>query len=474
MYLFLFVENEVGENIMAVDSVLKYMATNEIRWVDLQFFDVTGKMNKVTVSSKIIEEASFTKGIHGADLSPALGGTEAGELVLLPDPDTAARLPWEVSTIRLLCDVIVATTNERYLKDSRYVSERIETNLKALGVKEARIGSTAEFYIFDTVTVDRTTEGRGSGTLIDSREAYWGPSALSSEKNGAYLAQPFDSMYPARIQVGESMEEGFGYTVEKHFHGRSPTSQQGVTLRAYPLQTAADAVQTLKFVVRNLANAVNSNATFMPYPIKGEKGNMLQMHQSLWKSADNNIFYDGGDSYAQISNSGRYYIGGLLEHAPVLCLFTNPTTNSYKRLAVDSKTVGWSRDSKDAIVQVPLTRKNYKEGRYITFALPDPSANAYLAYAAIVAAGLDGIKKKIDPGDPVEKESTSKKKKKTEWKELPGTLYESIEALESDPTFLKGVIPTELLEEYLDIKLKEYSNSKTAISAWEMRHYFNV
>jgi len=459
---------------MAVDSVLKYIATNEIKWVDLQFFDVSGSMNKVTVSSKVIEESSFTKGIHAADLSAVFGESDQGELVLLPDPDTAARMPWEVSSIRLLCDVVVATTNERYLNDPRYVSERIETNLKALGVKEARIGSTIEFNLFDTVTVDRTAKGRGAGTLIDTREAPWSPSSLSSVEKGAYVAQPFDSMYPARIQIGETMEESFGITIEKHFHGKSKISQQGLTMRAYPLITAADAVQTVKHVVRNLANAVNASATFMPYPIEGENGNSLHMHQSLWKSADNNIFYDGTESYAQLSNSGRYYIGGLLEHAPALCLFTNPTTNSYKKLVASPKTVGWSRDSKDAIVQVPLTRKNFKEGRYTTYTLPDTSANPYLAYAAIVAAGLDGIKKKIDPGDPVEKAETSKKKKKREWNELPSSLYGSIEALESDPTFLKGVIPTEFLESYLDRKIKEFKDNSMAINAWEMEKYFNV
>lgn len=456
----------------AVDEVLKYIATNEIRWIDLQFFDIRGTLHRTTVSNKDIEEAVFDKGISAADLFEVFGESTQGELTLLPDPDTVARLPWEVSTIRLICDVVTAIEGERYLKDTRYISERMEKNLEALGVKNARIGTDAEFYIFDTATTDRTSTGRGAGTLVDSREAYWSPSALSAKTKGAYSAQPYDSMYPARIQIAETMEDAFGYNVESHRHGRSQTSQQSITIRDLTLKTAADALATAKFVIRNLANATNSVVTFMPYPVEGEKGSMLSVHQSLWKTADNNIFYDGNEEYAQLSQNARYYIGGLMEHAAALSLFTMPTANSYKRLAVDPKVVGWSKINRKTIVQVPFTKKNVKEKRRVVYTAADPSANPYLAISAIIAAGVDGIKNKIEPGDPLDSgEETSKKRKVAT---LPTSLYGAIEAFESDPKFIKGIMAPEMLGDYLDLKLTEHKESIKALSGWELDRYWNI
>lgn len=455
----------------AVDEVLKYIATNEIRWIDLQFFDIRGTLHRTTVSNKDIEDAVFSKGIHAADLFEVFGDATQGELSLLPDPDTVARLPWEVSTIRLICDVVTSIEGERYLKDARYVAERMEKNLEAVGIKNARIGNEVEFYLFDTATVDRTSTGRGAGTLIDSREAYWSPSALAAKAKGAYSAQPYDSMYPARIQIAETMEDAFGYGVESHRHGKSQTSQQSVTVRDTQLKSSVDALATLKFVVKNLANATNSIATFIPYPVEGEKGSGLAIHQSLWKTADNNVFYDGNDEYAQLSQTARYYIGGLLEHAPALALFTMPTTNSYKRLTVDPMTVSWGKLNRRSVVQVPFTKKNMKEKRRIVYNSADPSANPYLAIPAIVAAGIDGIKNKIEPGDPNDTGEESKKKKASV---LPLSLYGAIEAFESDPKFIKGIMSPELLGDYLELKLAEHKDGSKAISGWELDKYWNV
>ncbi len=455
----------------AVDEVLKYIATNEIRWIDLQFFDIRGALHRTTVSNKDIEEAVFAKGMHAADLFEVFADSSQGELVLLPDPDTVARLPWEVSTIRLICDIVTAIETERYLKDTRYVAERMERNLEAIGIKNARIGSEVEFYIFDTATVDRTSTGRGAGTLIDSREAYWSPSALAAKAKGAFAAQPYDSMYPARIQIAETMEDAFGYGVESHRHGRSQTSQQAISIRDVSLKSSVDALSTLKFVVKNLANATNSIATFIPCPVEGEKGSGMSIHQSLWKSADNNIFYDGNEEYAQLSQTARYYIGGLLEHAQALSLFTMPTTNSYKRLATDPMAVGWSKRNRKMIVQIPYTKKNVKEKRRVVYTAADPSANPYLAIPAIVAAGIDGIKNKIDPGNPSDTGEENKKRKVTA---LPTSLYAAIEAFESDPKFIKGIMGSELLGDYLEIKIAEHKDSLKAVSGWELDKYWNV
>ena len=454
----------------AIDDVMKYIATNEIRWIDLQFFDIKGKMHRVSVSNRKLEEASFGSGMYAADLSEVFGKTEQGDLVLLPDPDTLARLPWEPATVRILCDIVVALKKERFLKDPRYVAERMETNLHAAGVKNSLIGSQVDCYIFDTATADKTTRGRGVGLLMDSREARWGPSPMSNETTGAYVSTPYDSMYSARTQICETMEDNFGMLVDSHSHGRSPTAQQTFELGPRSVKSAGDAVNTLKYITKNLATAVNASATFMPYPVEGEKGNSLNIATSFWKSSDNNIFYDAKESYGQLSQTGRYFIGGLLEHSPAVSLFTAPTPNSYRRLAVRNFEVGWSVTDSSALVQVPHTKKNIKEVKRVVYKGADPAANPYLAYAVVCAAGLDGIKNKIDPGDPVEKES---KKKRVE-KELPDNLYEAIAELESDTKFIKGVVPAELLGDYLEIKLRQHKEAQKGVSGLELQKYYNV
>jgi len=454
----------------AIDDVLKYIATNEIRWIDLQFFDINGMLHKTTISNRKIEEESFGKGVYASDLREVFGPSPQGDLALLPDPDTMARLPWEPNTVRFICDVVIAQSGERFVKDSRYVAERVDTNLEAAGMKICKVGTQMECYIFDTVTTDRTAPGRGTGTVVDSREAAWGPSPLSSMKKGAWLSQPYDSMYSARTQISETMEDSFGMSVDTHTHGRSATGQQLFELSEKPMKTAADAVTTLKFVTRNLSNAVNASSTFMPYPVEGEKGNAMNIAVSLWKAADNNIFYDAKDEYAQLGQSGYYFIGGLLEHAAALTLFTAPTPNSYRRLAIDPPVVGWSSSVQNALVRVPNNKKNMKDAKRVVYAGADPSANAYLGIAMVVAAGLDGIKSKIEPGDPLE----SDKKGKRAQKPLPTSLYAAMEALESDNKFIKGVVPSEMLGDYLDMKLEEHKRSMKAIPGYELEKYYNI
>lgn len=456
----------------AIDDVLKYIATNEIRWIDLQFVSVDGRLQRTSISNRKVEEETFGKGTYSGNLGEVFGKSEQGELVLLPDPDTLARIPWEPATVRFFCDVIAMPDRERFLKDSRYVAERMETNLSAAGIAYSKVGTEADCCIFDTVTMDRTTQGRGVGAIIDTRESFWAPSPLSNIKKGSYVNQPFDSLYPARCQASETLEDSFGVMVDGHRHGKAPTAQQTFELAERGLKAAADGFNTFKFVVRNLATAVNATCTFMPYPIEGEKGNDLNIAVSLWKTAENNLFYDAKDDYAQLGQAGRYYIGGLLEHAPALSLFTCPIPNSYKKLAVEEKTMGWSARDPNALVSVAHAKKNAKASKRVIYKGADPSVNAYLAYAAVVAAGLDGIKNKIDPGDPTEQEKEGKKKRTA--KELPASLYEAIEALESDTKFIKGVVPAELLEDYLDLKLRQYKEDRKAVSMDDHKKYYSV
>lgn len=458
----------LGEHLSAIDDVLKYVATNEIRWIDLQFFDMKGVLHRMSLSNRSLEEASFGNGIHIGDLSEVYGPTK-DELILLPDPDTLARLPWEAATIRLLCDVIVGVKKERFEKDPRYVAEKAETALSAAGMKTALVGSEVDCYMLDAASADRLNRARGSGFILDSREAKWNPSALANE-TGAYVPTPYDVFYAARSQISETMEDNFGMSIDSHRHGKSPSGQQTFELSERSLKGSADAVATLKFVTKNLASAINSQATFMPYPIEGEKGNSLNIALSLWKSAENNVFYDAKEDYAQLSQTGRYFIGGLLEHASALCVFCAPTPNSYKKLLMDNKKFGWSSTRNNSLVYVPYTKKNIKESKRVVYMGADPSANPYLAYSLVLAAGLDGIKSKIEPGDPTEVEG---KKSRVE-KMLPMSLNEALMSLSSDNKFVKSLLSSDLLDSYVELKTKQHRDSMKSITSMELQKYFSV
>lgn len=458
------------------EDVFEYITSNNMRWVDLQFSDVEGRLHRTSINSREVNDDAFSKGIYCGDLKEVFGWPEAGELVLVPDPDSFGRVPWEPSTMRMLCNVRVAESGERFLKDSRYVPERALVNSKAMGFTGATVSSQMEFYVLDNVTVDKVTPQRGPNCLVESREAPWSPSPLWNSTRAAYLPQPFDTLYAARVQVSEVIEDSFRYVVTRHFHGRSTSGQQSLSLAPLPLCTSADAVQTTKFTARNLAFIANSMCSFMGLPIMNERGNSLLAGLTLWKK-DENAFYDSTDKYAQVSQTAHYFIGGLLEHAAALMVFTNPNSNSYRRLAVDPRYVAWGKRNSSAVVRVENEIRNDRTGKRIVFNLADPSANPYLAYGAIMAAGLDGIKSKKSPGKAIDEDLVpmdDEEMKKAGAGMLPSNLLEAIAALESDNKFLKGVISSDILESYLEDKIEEHREQSARPTAYEFEKYFNL
>jgi len=378
--------------------------------------------------------------------------------------------------MRIICNVVLAPSGDRYLKDPRYVPERTVVNAKAMGITDLTISSELDFYVFDNVTIDKMTPQRGPNCLIESREAPWSPSPLWNSPDGAYFSQPFDTLYSARTQIGEVIEDSFRYIITKHFHGRSTSGQQTMGLAPLALTESADALETSKFVIRNLAFIANSMATFMPFPILGERGNELIMGFTLWKK-DENVFYDSTDKYAQISQNARYFVGGLLEHAEALTIFTNPNPNSYKRLIADPRYITWGKRNSSAIVRIENEIKNDRQGKRVVFNLADPSVNPYLAYGVVAAAGLDGIKNKIDPGKPVDEDLADMDEdemKKAKVGTLPDSILEAIAALESDNKFLKGILSSELLESYLEDKIEEHKEQAARPTSYEFEKYFNL
>ncbi|MFA5076924.1 MAG: glutamine synthetase family protein [Candidatus Micrarchaeia archaeon] len=453
-----------------VEEVLEFMKTSDAKWVDLQFVGIDGQVYHKSVPAKNVNEETFASGFE-TELGEVFGFT-GKSLALLPDQDTYARVPWEASTMRVISNVYTMPEKERFAKDSRYSIERVNINAKAMGISDVQVGCDVEFYIFDNVTLEKVANDRGPNYLVETHEGNWNPSPYFNAKNGAYIGQPHDTLYPARTQIAELMDETFRYAVDSHSHGKSANGQQRMKIREYNAKMAADALVTLKYVAKNTAFVANNIATFMPLPIASDRGNSAYITQRL-KKGNANLFYDEKDDYAQLSQNALYYIGGLLEHAEALCLFAMPTTNSYKKMRADPRYSVWGK-SQNALVQVSGAYKS--EDRVVSYCGADSSINPYLAYTAVVAAGLDGIKNKTDPGKPVDEnlaDLDSKRAKELKIKPLPSSITEAIAALDSDNKFLKGFFSPELLGEYLEMRLSEQKENERRPTAFEIEKYFN-
>lgn len=453
------------------EESLEFMRKNNIKWVALHFLDLDGGFQHKVVSSSDVDEEIFSKGIQ-SDVSEIYGYSKE-TLSLIPDSDTFARVPWEPNTMRLISNIYSMPEGERFVKDCRHSIERVNINAEALGISDVRIGSDIEFYLFDNVTVDKSSREGGSAYVLNSREAVWNPSPLWNKERGAFLCQPQDTFYAARVQIAQILEEQFHYAVHSHDHGRSPNAQQKIRLRECNAKIAADGLATLKYAIRNVAYIANNIATFMPLPIANDKGNSINITQKLSKGTKN-LFYDKDEEYGKLSQTALYYIGGILEHAEALSVFTTPTTNSYKKLKTDPRYIAFSKTNPNALIYVP--ELGGEQERNITYTGADSSINPYLAYTAVVAAGLDGIKNKIDCGKPIDEnlfEMSEKDRKTAKVKLLPSNILEAISALEKDSKFLKGFVAPELLADYLAQKIFEHNENEKRPTAFEIDKYFN-
>lgn len=457
---------------MPAKDVLDRISSSGIRWLYLDFVDVLGYAHSVGVPAQAVAEEELEKGFSRSDVASVFNDRE--ELFLKPDHDTFAFVPWMDSASRMLCN-IYTHREEFYLKDPRYILQRAVKNAGAAGF-EAKIGNEIEFYFFDGVAVDKTTPERGPSVMLDTREARWNPSPMVSRDKAGLVSAPYDTYHILRTEILNVMNDNFHIAVESQGHGEGATGQQYASLPPLSILDSADSLFTFKNAVKNISIMSNVFSTFMPLPILGESGSSLRVNISLWEE-DKNIFYDAKNDYANISSTGRYFIGGLLEHASALCVFTNPSTNSYKRLSASPKYIMWSAKNKDAVAYVPVRHGEAEDRKRITLTIPDPLANPYLAYAAIVAAGLDGIKKKTDPGDPVDADVSSmlsKERRKLGVKELPANLMEAIAFLEADNEFLKGTFSSDIIADYLESKIREHKENERRPTSYEFQRYFNL
>ncbi len=446
-------------------DVLNMLKEQDVKIVDLKFMDFVGSWQHFQVPPHTIEEGTFEDGVpfDGSSIR-AWQGIESSDMAVVPDPATAKIDPFfEQKTLSLICDIKDPVTGEDYSRDPRNVGKKAVKYLQSTGIADTvYFGPEAEFFVFDSVRYD-THSGAGY-YYIDSSEAPWTNGEESGNmgykvrpKLGYFPAAPTDSMQDMRNEM-VLMLESMGMQVEASHHEVAP-AQHEIDFRFDTLVTTADNLQWYKYIIKNIAKRHGRVATFMPKPMYNDNGNGMHVHQSLWKDGQP-LF--AGDQYAGLSEMGLFYIGGLLKHARALAGLTNPSTNSYKRLMPGFEApinLAYSNRNRSAAVRIPIV--NSPKGRRAEFRCPDATCNAYLAFAAMMMAGLDGIQNKIHPGEPLEKDIYGLPPEElAKVPKMPGSLREALDELEKDHEFLlKGdVFTPDVIEYWLDYKVENEIN----------------
>jgi glutamine synthetase len=423
-----------------------------VKIVDLKFVDLPGVWQHFSIPVKDLHDDLFSEGI-GFDGSSIRGFQQIHEsdMLLVADAETGYVDPLlNVPTLNVVCNVLDPVTRKPYSRDPRYIAQKAENYLKGTGIADVSYwGPELEFYIFDDVRYDQ--EARCGYYYIDSDEAIWNTGSAEGpnlgyklrHKEGYFPVPPADKLQDLRSEIILRLEE-VGIPIEVHHHEVGTAGQGEIDMRFTTLTKMADNVMSYKYIVRNVAGKHGKTATFMPKPIFGDNGSGMHCHQSLWKG-ETNLFYDE-KGYGQISQTAKYYIGGLLHHAPALLALCAPTTNSYRRLVPGYEApvnLVYSQRNRSACVRIPVYSRSPKTKR-IEFRCPDPSANPYLCLAAQLMAGLDGIQNKIDPGEAIDKDLYDLEPEQAERvKSTPGSLGEVLDALEKDHAWLlKGDVFT--------------------------------
>ena len=431
--------------------------------VDLRFIDLPGIWQHFSIPVEDLDDGLFSDGI-GFDGSSIRGFQQIHEsdMLLIADADTAVMDPvLSVPTLNIICNVFDPIARKPYSRDPRHVAQKAEAYLKKTGIADTSYwGPEAEFYIFDSVRYDQTAH---SGYYhVDSVEGIWNSGRDEApnlgyklrHKEGYFPVPPSDTLQDIRSEIVLALR-AMGVPAEVHHHEVGTAGQCEIDIRFGPLLKMADHLITYKYVIRMIAKKHGMTATFMPKPLFGDNGSGMHVHQSLWKG-DKNIFFDA-KGYALLSQNAKYYIGGLLKHAPALLAFAAPTTNSYRRLVPGFEApvnLAYSQRNRSAACRIPMYSSSPKAKR-IEFRCPDPSSNPYLCFPALLMAGLDGIKNKIDPGTPLDKDlyelepAEARKIKST-----PGSLGEVLTALEKDHEFLLqgDVFTPDLIETWIGYK----------------------
>jgi glutamine synthetase len=465
-------------------SVNKLIDEHGIQFVDLRFTDLLGKEHHVTIPQSKADDNFFKHGkvFDGSSLA-GWCIINKSDLVLMPDPDTAVVDPFcEVPTLNIRCDVIDPVTQKAYIRDPRAVAKRAEAYLAKTGIADVcYFGQEVEFFIFDDV---RWTVGmNGCSYELDSHEAAWNSNTKMENgnmghrprvKGGYFPVPPVDSSHDLRSAMCQSLT-AMGLVPEVHHHEVATGNQNEITTRYSSLVVKADEMLVFKYVLHNLAHANGKTVTFMPKPIVGDNGSGLHCHQSLAKGGKN-LFV--GDGYAGLSELALYYTGGLIKHARALNALTNATTNSYKRLVPGYEapvTMVYSESNRSAGIRIPHVFSD-KEKR-IEVRFPDALCNSYLAFSAMLMAGLDGIKNKIHPGDPVDDNLYDLSPERlNSLPSLCSSLEQALDCLEADHDFLLegGVFSKDLIDAYIAVKREEVTRLNMTTHPVEFDMYYSL
>ncbi|MDA8158706.1 MAG: type I glutamate--ammonia ligase [Deltaproteobacteria bacterium] len=453
---------------MTENEVMQFIKEQEVQFVDVKFCDLLGTWQHFTVPVSEISKDTFKDGF-GFDGSSIRGwqAIDASDMLMIPDASTAVIDNFiEAKTLSLICNIKDPVTGKFYDRDPRYIAQKAEKYLKSTGIADtAYFGPEAEFFIFDDIRYDQTSN---SGYYyIDSEEGTWntGRDEMPNlghkprHKEGYFPVSPIDTQTDIRNEMALELQN-VGIRVEAAHHEVATGGQAEIDMRFNSLTAMGDNFMWFKYIIKNVARRYDKTATFMPKPLFGDNGSGMHVHQSLWKNGQP-LF--AGKEYAGLSEMGLYYIGGILKHAKALCAFTNSTTNSYKRLVPGFEApvnFVYSSRNRSAAVRIPMYSTSPKAKR-IEYRTPDPTANGYIAFSALLMAGLDGIKNKIKPGNPVDKDLfTLSKKELKNIPVAPGSLEEALKELEKDHKFLLegGVFTEDLIQTWIERKMENDVN----------------
>jgi len=456
------------------------------KMVDLKFVDTFGTWQHFSLPISELNEEAFSEGL-GFDGSSIRGwkSIEASDMLAMPDPATAFIDPFcAVPTLSLTCTIAETGTKEAYNRDPRGMAQRAEHYLQSTGLADAAyFGPEAEFFIFDNVQFD--AKSNGTFYSVDSEEGIWnsGREELTNlgykirHTAGSFPVAPADTQRDIRTELVLTME-GLGVKIERQHHEVATAGQAEIDYRFDTLVRSADAMMVYKHVVKNVARKHGKTATFMPKPLFGDNGSGMHVHMSLWKDAKN-LFFDA-NGYALISDTARWYIGGLIKHAPAVLAFAAPTTNSYRRLVPGYEApinLIYSQRNRSAICRIPVYSKSSKAKR-VECRAPDPSSNPYLTFAALLLAGLDGVKNKIEPPKPMDVDLYElEPEERKHVKNTPGSLNESLAALEADNDFLLqgGVFTPDVIDTWIAYKrAKEIDPVALRPHPYEFFLYYDV
>ncbi|HET7832621.1 MAG TPA: glutamate--ammonia ligase [Gallionella sp.] len=469
---------------MSANDVLQMIKDHDVKFVDFRFTDTRGKEQHVGVPAKYVDLDKFEEG-HAFDGSSIAGwkGIQASDMLLMPDPATAYLDPFmDENTVVITCDVVEPTDGKGYDRDPRSIAKRAEAYLQSSGLGDtAYFGPEPEFFIFDSVNwqIDMS----GCFCKINSEEAAWASGEKFEGgnighrpvvKGGYFPVPPVDSLNDIRAAMVLALED-IGIPVEVHHHEVATAGQCEIGTRFDTLVRRADQTQALKYVVHNVAHQYGKTATFMPKPIVGDNGSGMHVHQSIWKNGKNTF---AGNGYAGLSETALYYIGGIIKHAKALNAICNPGTNSYKRLVPHYEApvkLAYSAKNRSASIRIPHVASD--KARRIETRFPDPTANPYLCFAALMMAGLDGIQNKIHPGDPADKNLYDLPPE--EDAKIPtvcASLDEALAHLDKDREFLTrgGVFSNDFIDAFIALKMEEVTRIRMTTHPVEFEMYYSI